>query len=119
MILRDILKLRWGSARLMGVKLTQNFDRPLSSTSFTEFFRRWHITLNVWFTEYVYIPLGGNRKGMPRKLLNTLIVFALCGIWHGANWTFVFGESRSAYSSVSRRCFESPFAGRVKSCILT
>ncbi len=78
-----------GSARLMGVKLTQNFIRPLSSTSFTEFFRRWHITLNVWFTEYVYIPLGGNRKGMARKLLNTLIVFTLCGFWHGANWTFV------------------------------
>lgn len=82
-------EIAMGSARLMGVKLTQNFDRPLSSTSFTEFFRRWHITLNVWFTEYVYIPLGGNRKGVPRKLLNTLIVFALCGIWHGANWTFV------------------------------
>lgn len=78
-----------GSARFMGVKLTQNFIRPLSSTSFTEFFRRWHITLNVWFTEYVYIPLGGNRKGMARKLLNTLIVFTLCGFWHGANWTFV------------------------------
>ena len=78
-----------GSARLMGVKLTQNFIRPLSSTSFTEFFRRWHITLNVWFTEYVYIHLGGNRKGMARKLLNTLIVFTLCGFWHGANWTFV------------------------------
>lgn len=82
-------EIAMGSARLMGVRLTQNFDRPLASTSFTEFFRRWHITLNVWFTEYVYIPLGGNRKGMGRKLLNTLIVFALCGIWHGANWTFV------------------------------
>lgn len=78
-----------GSARLMGVKLTQNFNRPLSSASFTEFFRRWHITLNQWFTQYVYIPLGGNRKGLPRKLLNTMIVFALCGLWHGANWTFV------------------------------
>lgn len=82
-------EIAMGSARLMGVRLTRNFDNPLSSTSFTEFFRRWHITLNQWFTEYVYIPLGGNRKGVPRKLLNTLIVFALCGIWHGANWTFV------------------------------
>ena len=78
-----------GSARLMGVKLSQNFDRPLTSASFTEFFRRWHITLNQWFTQYVYIPLGGNRKGLPRKLLNTMVVFALCGLWHGANWTFV------------------------------
>lgn len=78
-----------GSARLMGIKLSKNFDRPLTSSSFTEFFRRWHITLNQWFTQYVYIPLGGNRKGTLRKLLNTLIVFALCGLWHGANWTFV------------------------------
>ena len=78
-----------GSARLMGVKLSHNFERPLSSASFTEFFRRWHITLNQWFTQYVYIPLGGNRKGVLRKLLNTMIVFALCGLWHGASWNFV------------------------------
>ena len=78
-----------GSARLMGVKLSHNFERPLSSASFTEFFRRWHITLNQWFTQYVYIPLGGNRKGVFRKLLNTMIVFALCGLWHGASWNFV------------------------------
>ena len=82
-------EIAMGSARLMGVKLTQNFERPLSSCSFTEFFRRWHITLNQWFTQYVYIPLGGNRKGKIRKILNTLIVFSLCGLWHGANWTFV------------------------------
>lgn len=82
-------EIAMGSARLMGVKLSENFDRPLTSTSTTEFFRRWHITLNSWFTEYVYIPLGGNRKGVARKILNTLIVFALCGLWHGANWTFV------------------------------
>ncbi len=78
-----------GSARLMGVKLSTNFDKPLTSTSYTEFFRRWHITLNQWFTQYVYRPLGGNRKGVVRKILNTLIVFALSGLWHGANWTFV------------------------------
>lgn len=78
-----------GSARLMGVKLSKNFNQPLRSVSYTEFFRRWHITLNQWFTEYVYIPLGGNRKGTARKILNTLIVFSLCGLWHGANWTFV------------------------------
>ena len=78
-----------GAARLMGVKLSVNFDRPLLSVSTTEFYRRWHITLNRWFTQYVYIPLGGNRKGMARKLLNTLIVFSLCGLWHGANWTYV------------------------------
>lgn len=82
-------EIAMGSARLMGVKLSKNFDKPLTSTSYTEFFRRWHITLNQWFTQYVYIPLGGNRKGTARKIINTLIVFALCGLWHGASWTFV------------------------------
>ncbi len=82
-------EIAMGSARLMGVKLTQNFEKPLTSASVTEFFRRWHITLNEWFTQYVYIPLGGNRKGKLRKVVNTLVVFSLCGLWHGANWTFV------------------------------
>lgn len=82
-------EIAMGSARLMGIKLSRNFDKPFTSTSFTEFFRRWHITLNRWFTLYVYIPLGGNRKGTKRKIINTLIVFSLCGLWHGANWTFV------------------------------
>ncbi len=82
-------EIAMGAARLMGVKLTQNFDKPLTSASVTEFFRRWHITLNEWFTQYVYIPLGGNRKGKFRKVVNTLVVFSLCGLWHGANWTFV------------------------------
>ena len=78
-----------GSAKLLGIDLSINFNFPLLSKSYTEFFRRWHITLNKWFTDYVYIPLGGNRKGKARKILNTLIVFLLCGLWHGANWTFV------------------------------
>ena len=78
-----------GSARLMGIRLSKNFDRPLTSASFTEFFHRWHITLNQWFTQYVYIPLGGSRKGRARQLLATMAVFLLCGLWHGASWTFV------------------------------
>ena len=78
-----------GTAKLLGIDLSINFNFPLLSKSYTEFFRRWHITLNRWFTDYVYIPLGGNRKGTFRKILNTLIVFLLCGLWHGANWTFV------------------------------
>lgn len=78
-----------GAARMMGVKLTRNFNRPYLSVSYTEFFRRWHITLNRWFTDYVYIPLGGNRKGKVRKIINTFVVFLLCGLWHGANWTYV------------------------------
>lgn len=78
-----------GAARMMGVKLTRNFDRPFLSVSMSEFFRRWHISLGKWFADYVYIPLGGNRKGMARKILNTFIVFGLCGLWHGASWTYV------------------------------
>ena len=82
-------EIAMGSARLLGVKLTRNFDRPLLSGSYTEFFRRWHITLNRWFTDYVYIPLGGSRRGPLRRMLNTMIVFLLCGLWHGANMTYV------------------------------
>lgn len=78
-----------GAARMMGVRLTRNFDRPYLATSYTNFFRRWHITLTRWFTDYLYIPLGGSRKGKARKILNTFIVFFLCGLWHGANWTYV------------------------------
>ena len=78
-----------GCARMMGVRLMRNFDRPYLSQSYTEFFRRWHISLNRWFTNYVYIPLGGSRKGPLRKNLNVLIVFTLCGLWHGARWTYV------------------------------
>lgn len=78
-----------GSARIMGVKLSQNFDDPFMATSMSDLFRRWHMSLQRWFRYYVYIPLGGNRKGKFRHVLNTLIVFTLCGLWHGANWTYV------------------------------
>lgn len=82
-------EIAMGCARMMGVRLTRNFNRPYLAQSYTEFFRRWHITLNRWFTDYVYIPLGGSKKGKKRKLLNILIVFALSGLWHGANWTYL------------------------------
>ena len=78
-----------GLGRMMGFKLPKNFDYPYISTSMTEFWRRWHITLGSWFREYVYIPLGGNRKGMPRTILNLFIVWLFTGIWHGASWNFV------------------------------
>ena len=78
-----------GTARMMGVRLTKNFNQPWLSVSYTDYFRRWHITLSRWFTQYLYIPLGGSRKGTARKILNMLIVFSLSGLWHGANWTFV------------------------------
>lgn len=86
-----------GCARMMGVRLMRNFDRPYLSQSYTEFFRRWHISLNRWFTSYVYIPLGGSRRGKGRKLCNTVIVFALCGLWHGARWTYVLWGLYAAF----------------------
>lgn len=76
-----------GLGMLFGIKLPENFRQPYTSTSITEFWRRWHISLGTWFREYVYIPLGGNRKGNVYK--NLLVVFLLTGIWHGANWTFL------------------------------
>lgn len=78
-----------GAARLLGVELTENFRRPYEAASVREFWRRWHISLTSWFTGYVYIPLGGNRKGLPRQVFNLLAVFLLSGLWHGAGWTFL------------------------------
>ena len=78
-----------GSARLMGIRLMRNFDRPYLSGSIREFWRRWHISLSGWFTDYIYIPLGGSRRGLKRQIFATLVVFAASGLWHGARWTFV------------------------------
>ena len=73
----------------MGFELMHNFDRPYHAESISDFWRRWHISLSSWFRDYLYIPLGGNRKGFPRHLANLMIVFLASGLWHGANWTFV------------------------------
>ncbi len=78
-----------GSARLLGIRLMTNFRSPYLSLSVHEFWRKWHISLSTWFRDYVYIPLGGNRKGRLRKYINTLVTFLLSGLWHGANGTFV------------------------------
>ncbi len=78
-----------GSARLFGFELMSNFERPYYSKSVTEFWRRWHISLSSWFRDYLYIPLGGSRKGYVRTLINLFVVFTVSGLWHGANWTFV------------------------------
>jgi len=79
-----------GLGRMLGFEFLKNFDYPYISHSVTEFWRRWHISLGTWFREYVYILLGGNRRGLRRQLLNLLIVWALTGLWHGASWNFVF-----------------------------
>jgi alginate O-acetyltransferase complex protein AlgI len=78
-----------GISRMFGFRLLENFRWPYISRSVTEFWRRWHISLSSWFRDYLYIPLGGNRRGSGRTYLNLLIVFFLCGLWHGASWSFV------------------------------
>ncbi len=79
-----------GLGHMFGFEFLKNFDYPYISKSITEFWRRWHISLGTWFREYVYIPLGGNRKGKARQILNIFVVWALTGLWHGASWNFVF-----------------------------
>jgi alginate O-acetyltransferase complex protein AlgI len=78
-----------GLGLMLGIKLPENFNYPYISMSITEFWRRWHMTLSSWFRDYLYIPLGGNRKGAVRTYVNLITVFFLCGFWHGANHTFI------------------------------
>jgi alginate O-acetyltransferase complex protein AlgI len=78
-----------GLSRLLGVRLPENFNWPYLATSLQDFWQRWHMSLTSWIRDYVYIPLGGNRHGLVRRLANGLLVFALCGLWHGPAWHFV------------------------------
>ncbi len=78
-----------GIGRIFGFKFLENFNFPYISKSITEFWRRWHISLSTWFKDYVYIPLGGNKKGIKRQVLNMFIVWTLTGFWHGAEWNFI------------------------------
>lgn len=78
-----------GAAKVMGFKLMTNFNRPYFSRSISEFWKRWHISLSTWFRDYLYISLGGNRVSIPRWYFNLFIVFAISGLWHGANWTYI------------------------------
>src|SRR5580700_10722651 len=78
-----------GSAEVLGIRLTPNFRAPYHSPSLQEFWTRWHMSLSTWFRDYVYVPLGGNRVSSLRWGFNILILFALSGVWHGANWTFI------------------------------
>ncbi len=90
-----------GSARVLGFKLNPNFDSPYMGTSVKDFWRRWHISLTSWFRDYLYIPLGGGRKGKLRKQINTMIVFLCSGLWHGAGWHYVlWGGINGAFSVI-------------------
>ena len=92
-----------GSAKIMGFRLMENFDAPYFSRSIPEFWRRWHISLSSWFRDYLYIPLGGNRKGKLRTYLNLMLVFLASGLWHGASWHFiVWGGLHGLFIVLSR-----------------
>jgi len=92
-----------GIARMMGFKLPENFNLPYFANSFSDFWRRWHITLSTWFRDYIYILLGGNRAGIIMTFRNLMITMLLCGLWHGANWTFViWGGLHSVFLILQR-----------------
>jgi D-alanyl-lipoteichoic acid acyltransferase DltB (MBOAT superfamily) len=86
-----------GTSRLFGFSITENFSYPFFSRDISELWRRWHISLNTWFKDYVYIPLGGSRVGVLKKIRNIFIIFVLCGFWHGANWTFIVWGAINAF----------------------
>lgn len=90
-----------GVARMMGIRLMTNFDNPYSAISIQEFWRKWHISLTSWFSDYIYKPLGGSHKGMIRRCVNVMIVFLISGVWHGASWTFIiWGGIHGVYSVI-------------------
>jgi D-alanyl-lipoteichoic acid acyltransferase DltB (MBOAT superfamily) len=92
-----------GLGLLLGLKLPQNFDSPYKSTGFGDFWRRWHMSLSYWFRDYLYIPLGGSRRGLARTLLNLVAVMALVGLWHGPAWTFVlWGVAHGGFLAAER-----------------
>lgn len=89
-----------GAAKIMGFQLMENFNCPYFGETVAEFWRRWHISLSSWFRDYLYIPLGGNRKGTARKYLNTMIVFLVSGLWHGASWSYVIWGGLNGFYQV-------------------
>ena len=94
-----------GLGAMMGFRFPENFNYPYISESVTEFWRRWHMSLGQWFRDYVYIPLGGNRKGTARQVLNILIVWILTGIWHGAGWNFLLWGLWFAFFLILEKVF--------------
>lgn len=95
-----------GCAKLFGVNLMQNFRLPYFAHNIAEFWRRWHISLTTWFTDYLYIPLGGNRCSMAKTIRNIFIIFLVSGLWHGANWTFICWGAYHAFLFIPLRLLE-------------
>lgn len=107
-----------GTARMLGIHLTENFRTPYLAANIRDFWRRWHISLTSWFTEYLYIPLGGSRRGLWRHCRNIMLVFLISGAWHGANWTFfawggLHGLYLTADMLLRRRIRRTPTAHRL------
>lgn len=115
-----------GTAQIMNIHLMENFHVPYFAENIKEFWARWHISLTSWFRDYLYIPLGGNRKGAGRKYLNTLIVFAVSGLWHGASWNyiiwgFIHGLLLVIYNIFQKKDKKQPksFSKRLRNIVVT
>jgi alginate O-acetyltransferase complex protein AlgI len=103
-----------GSAKLMGFDLLKNFSFPYFSRNLAEFWKRWHISLSSWFRDYLYIPLGGNKAGTLKRVVNVMIVFLVSGFWHGANWTFIaWGVLNSIFVVIDNFILKTKFEGVV------
>lgn len=101
-----------GIALIMGFRLAKNFNFPYKSRNLTDFWRRWHISLSSWLRDYVYIPLGGNRKGLRRTYINNMATMLIGGLWHGASWKFVFwGGMHGAGLAIHKAC--RPLLGKL------
>ena len=94
-----------GLGKMMGFHFPENFNYPYMSHSVAEFWRRWHITLGDWFKSYIYFPMGGSRKGLPRTIINLLVVWTITGIWHGASWNFMLWGTYFGILIVIERLF--------------
>ena len=103
-----------GLGKFFGFDFLENFNYPYISKSITEFWRRWHISLSTWFRDYVYIPLGGNRKGYGRQILNIFIVWLLTGFWHGAAWNFIMWGLYFAVILIFEKIFLLDYLNRTK-----
>lgn len=103
-----------GIGKMLGIEIPVNFDSPYKATNIVEFWKRWHITLNRFFTKYVYIPLGGNRKGAARMYLNLMIVFLLSGLWHGAGWNYIVWGAMHGVLYVATRFWQKKIGSREK-----
>jgi alginate O-acetyltransferase complex protein AlgI len=101
-----------GSALLCGIRFPNNFDAPYKATSIQDFWHRWHISLSTWLRDYLYVPLGGNRKGPSRTYLNLMLTMLLGGLWHGANWTFVVWGGLHGAGLAATRAFQRSREGR-------